>query len=140
MKTKLSASTGIVILALVLTTVAAASGQNNPAVLKADIPFQFVVAGQTLPAGRYVVSRQGEITICIANSKQRVFVLTHDVDGTPQPSAGKLVFYRYGDMYFLAQVWDADKARGKQVFASSAEQVLAHGGAPKETEVVRAGN
>jgi hypothetical protein len=37
----------------VLLAAAAALGQSNPAVLKLDIPFPFVVANQPLPAGHY---------------------------------------------------------------------------------------
>jgi hypothetical protein len=139
MKAKVSISTVALVLAM-LWMAAAASGQSNPAVLWANIPFQFVVSGKMLPAGHYVVSRQGEMTIRIANREQGVFVLTHDVDGKAEPSTGKLVFYRYGDRYFLAQVWDAGKAHGKQVFASSAEQELVLTGLHREIEVLRAGN
>ena len=55
----------------VLLAAAAALGQNNPAVLKADIPFPFVVANQTLPAGHYALSTLGEHTIRIANSHRQ---------------------------------------------------------------------
>jgi hypothetical protein len=125
---------------LVLLT-AAATGQNNPAILKADIPFPFVVANHTLPAGHYVVGTLGEDTIRIANSqKQGAFVLTSKVDGSASEGLGKLVFYRYEDSYFLAQVWNADSGHGKQVFKSPIEEDLERKGASKEITVLRAGN
>jgi hypothetical protein len=126
---------------VVLLAAAAATGQNNPAVLKADIPFPFVVANHTLPAGHYVVSTLGEQTIRIANShKQGAFVLTSRVDGRASESLGKLVFYRYEDSYFLAQVWNAGNSHGKQVFTSPAEEELERKGASKEIAVLRAEN
>jgi hypothetical protein len=126
---------------VVLLAAARAAGQDNPAVLKADIPFPFVVANHTLPAGHYVVSTLGEQTIRIANSpKQGAFVLTYRVDGRASESLGKLVFYRYKDSYFLAQVWNTGNNQGKQVFKSPAEEDLEREGATKEIAVLRAEN
>jgi hypothetical protein len=126
---------------LMVLLAAAATGQNNPAILKADIPFPFVVANQTLPAGHYVVGALGEQTIRIANAHQQgAFVLTSRVDGRASESLGKLVFYRYEDRYFLTQVWNAGNNRGKQVFKSPAEEELERKGASKEIAVLRAEN
>jgi hypothetical protein len=126
---------------VVLLAAAAASGQDNPAVLKADIPFPFVVANHTFPAGRYVVSTLGEQTIRIANShKQGAFVLTSRVDGRASESMGNLVFYRYEDSYFLAQVWSAGNNHGKQVFKSLAEEELERTGASRKISALRTEN
>ena len=123
----------------VLLAAAAAAGQSNPAVLKADIPFPFVVANQTLPAGHYAVSTLGEHTIRIANShKQGAFVLTSKVAGHSPESSGKLVFYRYQAAYFLAQVWGPAKGTGKQLYKSRGEEELESKGISKEIAVLRA--
>jgi hypothetical protein len=124
-----------------LLIAAAVVGQNNPAVLKADIPFPFVVANHTLPAGHYVVSTLGEQTIRLTNShKQGAFVLTSRVDGRAPENSGKLVFYRYQNSYFLAQIWGAGNSQGKQVYKSPAEEELERKGASKEIAVLRAEN
>ncbi len=108
----------------VLLVAAVAVGQNNPAVLKADIPFPFVVADHTLPAGRYEISNLGEQTLRIVNfHKQGAVVLTSRVSGRAPESSGKLVFYRYQDSYFLAQIWGAGAA-GKAINKCSAEKEL----------------
>jgi hypothetical protein len=126
---------------VVLLAAAAVRGQSNPAVLKADIPFPFVVANHTLPAGHYVVGTLGEQIIRIANAHQQgAFVLTSRVDGRASKSLGKLVFYRYEDRYFLTQVWNAGNNHGKQVFKSAAEEELERKGASKEIAVLRAEN
>jgi hypothetical protein len=125
---------------VVVLAAAVATGQNNPAVLKADIPFPFVVANRTLPAGHYVVSTLGEQTIRIANPhKQGAFVLTSKVDGRASESLGNLVFYRYEDSYFVAQVWNSGN-QGKQVFKSPAEEELERKGASRKISVLRAEN
>jgi hypothetical protein len=109
----------------VLLVAAVAVGQNNPAVLKADIPFPFVVADHTLPAGRYEISNLGEQTLRIVNfHKQGAVVLTSRVSGRAPESSGKLVFYRYQDSYFLAQIWGAGSAAGKAINKCSAEKEL----------------
>jgi hypothetical protein len=122
----------------VLLMAAVAVGQNNPAVLKADIPFPFVVAAHTLPAGRYEVSTLGEQTIRIVNSrKQGAFVLTHKLSGRAPESSGKLVFYRYQDSYFLAQVWGAGSNTGRAVSKSPAEKELESKQTRREIAVLR---
>jgi hypothetical protein len=109
----------------VLLMAAVAVGQNNPALLKADIPFPFVVANHTFPPGRYEVSSPSEQTIRIGNSqKQGAFVLTSRVSGRARESSGKLVFYHYQDSYFLAQVWGAGSAAGRAIYKCPAAKEL----------------
>jgi hypothetical protein len=116
----------------------AAFGQNNSAVLKADIPFSFVVANRTLPPGQYVLSNVTERTVRITNpGKQTAIVQTGKVLGHAPESAGKLVFYRYQDTYFLAQVWDAGSDTGKLVYRSKAEEEMLRRGLPRETATLR---
>lgn len=124
---------------LLAAAAAAAAGHSNPAVLKADIPFPFMVANHTLPAGHYEVSTLGEQTIRIANShRQGAFVLTSKVAGHSPESSGKLVFYRYQATYFLAQVWGPAKGTGRQLHRSHAEEELESKGIEKEIAVLRA--
>jgi hypothetical protein len=125
----------------VLLAVTAAVGQSNPAVVKANIPFPFVVANQTLPAGRYVVTTLGEQTVRIANSHQQgAFVLTFKLDGHAPESSGKVVFYRYEGTYFLAQVWSPANRTGRQLHKSRAEQQLENKRIEKEIAVLRVQN
>jgi len=115
-----------------------AVGQSNPAVLKADIPFPFVVADRTLPAGHYEVSTLGEQTIRIVNSHgQGAFVLTSKMSGRGPESSGKLVFYRYQGSYFLAQVRGAGSAAGRAVYKSPAEKELESKQNRREIAVLR---
>lgn len=127
--------------AFLVLLVATAAAQDNPAVLKADIPFPFVVANRTLPAGHYMLSTLGEYTVRIANAhKLGAFVLTSRVDGRAPESTGKLVFYRYDNRYFLAQIWNPGNSQGKQVYKSPAEEELERKGASKEIAVLRTEN
>ena len=108
----------------VLLAVAAAAGQRIPVALKANIPFPFVVADHTLPAGRYAVSTLGKQTLRIAGSKkQRAFVLTSAVPRQASERPNKLVFHRYQDTYSWAQVWGPGDT-GRQIHKSHAEEDL----------------
>jgi hypothetical protein len=127
------------LLATLLTLTAV--GQSDPGVLKARIPFSFVIAGRTLPPGRYVLSTLGEQTVRIASShNQSAFALTSRVDTRFPARAGRLVFHRYQDAYFLAQVWRAGSSQGNQVFKSPVEEDLERRGARLAIAVVRTDN
>jgi len=122
--------------AFLVVLLAAAASRSERAVVKADIPFPFVVANHTLPAGHYEVSTLGEQIIRIANAhKQGVFAMTSKVEGHFHERSGKLVFYLYRDTYFLAQVWDPAKGTGKQLYKSRAEEELENKGIRKEIAV-----
>ena len=105
----------------------------------ADIPFSFVVAGQTLPAGHYIFSPAGEGSLRIQGAVLNgVFVPTHSARRQASDNSCKLVFRHYGDSYFLSQVWTAGNDRGKQLFPSRAERELAAKAAAGENTVVAA--
>lgn len=111
-------------LAALLVT-STALGQSNQGDTIADIPFAFSVANHTLPAGRYTVTRLGETTLRISSPhNQSTVVLTHAVEGKAPESKGKVVFHRYGDAYFLSEVWVAPNGAGRKVFESRAEEEL----------------
>jgi hypothetical protein len=121
-----------------LLTLAAAVGQNDPGVVKAPIPFSFVMAGRTLPPGRYVLSTLGEQTVRVASShNQSAFAMTSRLDARSPAASGKLVFHRYQNIYFLAQIWHAGRSQGKQVFKSPIEEDLERKGARLEIVVLR---
>jgi len=112
-------------LAALLAT-STALGQSNQGDTIADIPFAFTVANHTLPAGRYTVTRLGETTLRISSlHNQGTVVLTHAVEGKAPESKGKMVFHRYGESYFLSEVWVAAGGIGRKVFPSRLEDELA---------------
>lgn len=101
MKTKLWQKALIV--AALLT--AGAVGQSMRGNQIVQVPFPFVVAERTLPAGRYFVTNIGETRLRIYSAeRQSALVQTHTVQGHAPEGSGKMVFHRYGDVYFLAEV------------------------------------
>jgi len=105
----------------------------------ADIPFPFVVAGQTLPAGHYIVSPVSNSYLRIQGSAhQGRFAPTNITQRSASDTRCKLVFHRYGDSYFLSEVWVTGNARGRQLLRSRAERELTAKAAAEENTVVAA--
>lgn len=102
MRTVISAIT----LALILAAVPCWAQFSRP--VTATIPFEFTVNNLTLPAGEYVVweTTQGAHAIGNTEGNRRAFSLTYRVAANPERLA-KLVFRKYGDKYFLAEVWSS---------------------------------
>ena|ERR1700682_6535551 len=80
--------------------------QSNPAG-KADIPFAFHVRDSALPAGNYTVqefSPAGMIRIRNNDTGQSILTLAPP-NRSGHTEDSKLVFHKYGDRYFLSELW-----------------------------------
>lgn len=104
-----------------ITAVATANAQSSNS--RANVPFDFVVGDSTLPSGAYTVAAvttDGE-TLWIRGSEKSVLRLTQTASGNADHS--KLVFHRYGQRYFLAEVW-TDQDNGRQLSMSKEEKTI----------------
>jgi hypothetical protein len=114
--------------ASILAVVAAAAvyGQSTKT-LKVTVPFDFVAGNRTLSAGQYSVAQgsvSGSVIINSADHKGCAIVLANAIQSAAAPNQGKLVFHRYGNTYFLAEVWGAG-ACGRQIPQTKRERELA---------------
>lgn len=97
----------LVCLSLLLTTAPVAARDGGR--LKAQVPFDFYVGDTLVSAGEYTVqevTRAGDaLSIRKADGSEGAIVLTNELseDGRERDSV-RLVFRRYGDRFFLAQV------------------------------------
>ena len=122
-----------------LAAASATMGQTKPGDMIVDVPFAFVVDGQALPAGHYIVAATGDDHVRIFNSQTTgLYVPTHGASRT-NSDGSKLVFHRYGDTYFLSAVWVTGNTTGRELFRSSAERELADHKTEMELAVVRPG-
>jgi hypothetical protein len=113
-------------------------GQAKQGDVIANIPFPFVVANQTLPAGHYTISPFGEITLRIYDSqRQGVMVQTNGVTSKASDSGAKIVFHRCGDVYFLSEVWAAANSTGRQLSKSRDEEELIRKRAELEIAILK---
>lgn len=96
--------------------------------MQMKIPFGFFVNGVLMPAGRYWISPVGNgVAIQIQNRETRetTTVTTFSVKGAKHPETGLLVFNRYGDAFFLAELHWAGRDTGRRVPLSNAEREIA---------------
>lgn len=127
--------TGLIKYCLLIATLALMVGQPAQAQslaygLKVNIPFDFTVGNKKLPAGDYLVSRgqqvSGDLLIQISNleGKANAFRTTIPVTASKAKDKGTLVFHRYGDEYFLFQVWPGGSSIGRSLPRSRSEREL----------------
>jgi hypothetical protein len=111
-------------------------GQTKPGDLLVDVPFPFVVEGQTLVAGHYIVTAMDE-NVRIYNSQTTgLYVATHSTLRTTSDGS-KLVFHRYGNTYFLSAMWMGGNTIGRELPRSRTERQLEVRTAEMELAVVR---
>jgi hypothetical protein len=105
--------------------VVSANGQSRRTI--ATVPFKFVVGNAELAAGTYridAVTANGE-GLKISGSDQAVFRLSSVMHRLEVASKSTLVFHRYGNQYFLAEVWIAGQSNGRQLMKSTSEKAVA---------------
>jgi hypothetical protein len=72
---------------------------------KANVPFAFQVGARHFAPGIYTITMERNNIIAIRNgSDAALSVIGWDFAGQPSASS-KLVFHRYGDKYFLSELW-----------------------------------
>ena len=101
---------------LALGGAATAHAQLAGTTLRAMIPFDFSVRGKTLPAGEYEIKRitmapDGLIISGVNNREHEIFD-TEPVSRWKAPNRGEIIFHRYGDSYFLSEVFAGGEQAG----------------------------
>ena len=71
----------------------------------AEIPFDFHAGQSTLPAGTYSVIKAASSVLQLRNDDTRGSILLMGVGREAAKEDARLVFNRYGDIYFLSAVW-----------------------------------
>jgi hypothetical protein len=129
----------ILILVGVLSLMLAAGSAFAQSVnLNADIPFGFVMAKQTMPAGHYTIKSVSERVLSLQgpDGKPVAMIIAHRVESAKPAENSKLVFQRYGDRYFLAQVWTSGNNAGEELPKSPRESEIALDTQPQQVVVL----
>ena len=109
---------------------ASAKAQSLGNKIKANIPFDFTVAGKKFAAGQYSIGRVNPtagdqiLWVSSADDRSRVLPATIPVTTLDAKDKSTLVFHRIGDEYFQAQVWLAGATTGRAFIKSSRERQL----------------
>jgi len=97
--------------------------------MRFEVPFDFVAAQTTLPAGEYRVSQnepvQGVVRLISSKGSSAAMCLAHAIQSNRPSGTAKLIFNRYGNHYFLSQVWSQGNDRGQVLRPSKAEREIA---------------
>ena len=100
----------------------------------ANVPFDFMVRNQQFVAGSYTLTVDIPKSVVLVRGAEDA-VLSLSI-ATTRASHGdlraKLVFNRYGDRYFLSEVWPAGSNDGRELLPCNAELELARNGAKPE--------
>lgn len=108
---------------------ATASAFAQTVALKANIPFNFIVTGKTLLAGEYTIQPvdvQGRVlSIRDSDLQSKSMVISNRCESQNASARTKLVFHRYGDRYFLSQIWRAGHNSGLELPKSTREVEVA---------------
>jgi len=117
------------LLLIVVMAIAGAAISNAQSSRKtvATIPFEFSIDYKTMPAGEYVVqalaSAGDALLIQKVDGSTSVLRQANLVEGIAKESPARLVFHRYGQHYFLAEVWNGTET-GRRLLKSRAEQAF----------------
>ena len=95
--------------------------------LEADVPFQFHVGNTALPAGRYMIHELegSDLTVMQISSADGKLSALFDVESAQAkttPEKSELIFNKYGDSYFLSELFDEGNVDGSKLMTSREEK------------------
>ncbi len=128
---KKQASIAFMMLSLMLSVAATlVTAQSSSHFMRVTIPFEFAVGNRTLPPGEYIVKRNFPdrpemLLIQSLDGDSSQYVLTSNVQSKTTQSDSKLIFHRYGDRYFISQIWTAGDSAGRELHKSGRERAVA---------------
>ena len=110
------------ILATLSLAATSLSAQSKP-LMTVNVPFSFAAGAKALPAGEYRVRAMAHNVVAIqsADYKTSVMLVSNSTENTNMDGLGGLTFNRYGDRYFLSQIWMGSN-RGEELPKSRAEK------------------
>jgi hypothetical protein len=124
------------------TLIAATAAAQAPAI-RADVPFAFTIADQTLPAGayRFSVELDHKLVRITDEGGKKVWLARIVAGGFDRAggdlNGGLLRFDRHGDRYLLSGVWRAGAVRGSAVMPSRLPRELAKSSGVRDVQGTR---
>ena len=127
MKSRLILLATALVVVLLSTILVSAQTTTNHTLLRANIPFAFVAGGVHFPAGEYRIYHPGNPYIVVIENKigtAQAMTYVHPSAMKPGETSTKLLFNKYGDEYFLAQVWTERNQEVHQCFKCQLEKAV----------------
>jgi hypothetical protein len=105
--------------------------------VNADVPFAFSLQDKAMPAGNYQIFAVSDRVLEVWNlDAQHGQLLAKQISVQSKDQSPKLVFHRYGDQYFLSQIWDGQSDTGIQLAESKREKETKMAGLSSAFETV----
>jgi hypothetical protein len=115
------------ILMAVFASAAVSTKAQSAHGVRASVPFDFNVGDKTIPAGRItaqpVNGSDGPMSITNFAESKHAFRATRQIYKESSSSQAKLVFHKYGNRYYLAEVW-VPGLRAWELTTSKSERAL----------------
>jgi hypothetical protein len=92
--------------------------------LQADVPFAFTLQDKAMPAGNYQIIAVDDQVLEVWNmdSHRGKLLLKQISVQAPEAKSPRLVFNKYGDHYFLSEIWDGRSKDGIALAESKLEK------------------
>ena len=106
-----------------------ASAHSLEHLMTIQVPFDFQVNDELLPAGKYVIKRDPQMpqVLLIQCAERKISVMVHAIalSLSKEPARTSLTFKEYGGKYFLSEVKVLERAIAYTLTRSKAEHKLA---------------
>jgi hypothetical protein len=107
----------------------------------AHVPFDFMVAGRSMPAGDYDIGDAGlggsaAVKVSNGNSGVMSFVNNSSLSSKERTGQALLIFHRYGDQYFLSRIVDGYRDTGVEIPTSTTEKELSRTASLEKFETI----
>ena len=129
----------LITICLLLTAATLFGQTTSQKLMKVNVPFAFGVENHSLPAGEYLVftvTPERSIRIVSTDGKHSAIVNTLPNYASLPSENSRLVFHRYGNDYFLAQVWTAGQNVARNPLSNKRAMETASSGEKPETFTV----
>ena len=110
--------------------------------MKVTVPFAFQNGAQLLPAGTYRIDLNTEHLMILHGTVSNAagIAMTFPEQRSKASATGKVVFHRYGDHYYIREVWIAGSTEGRECVMSHAEKrekqrLVAENSTPSNVEI-----
>ena len=98
----------VAIFAIFLGLAVASVHAQTPSRVEVNIPFEFSAGEKILRPGVYTIKRMSGNLVSLRNVENKSSVILNapvNLSSTNAQATERLVFNKYGDQYFLAQIW-----------------------------------
>jgi hypothetical protein len=91
-----------------------------------NIPFSFRIEKQELPSGTYQLKLTPDKVLLLQGSNGETHrIAVHLSSSQKSPQTGYVIFRRYGEIYFLGQVWQGGNNTALECYLTPVEKQIA---------------